>query len=242
VTIDTSFEYSLLDGSYATGIVDQNSLPTPMSNTVRVIISKAGFESKDTMITFLPGQVVIQDLILSETFLPIELLSFSVDQIDCQNELSWTVGASYNHSHFEVQLSQDGQQFESVQKIYPDKAINNAYYFIDQARQQQLIYYRLKQVDIDGTEEYSKVLSHTNHCLKQGDNVTIYPNPTFDFLKINSAHKITEVKIINNSGIEVGGIFKSSDDLDVCKLPIGIYWLVIKTDVHTFLEKFSKIN
>ncbi|MBK8501894.1 MAG: T9SS type A sorting domain-containing protein [Saprospiraceae bacterium] len=241
ISLDSTFEYSLLDGRYATGIVDQSTLPTALSNTVRVIISKSGYESKDTMITFVPGQVINQDFILSQVFLPVELISFSVNQIECQNELSWTVGSSYNHSHFEVQMSDDGHQFVSAQKVYPSQAISNAYHFVDNAPQ-QLTYYRLKQVDIDGTEVYSKILSHTNHCRRTNDDITIYPNPTFDFLKINSAYNITEVKIINNVGIEVGGISNTSDDIDVRQLPIGIYWLVIQTDVDTFLEKFSKIN
>jgi hypothetical protein len=241
VTLDSTFEYSKLDGRYATGIVDQNTLPTAMSNVVRVIISKTGYESKDTMITFLPGQVINQDFFLSEVFLPVELISFSVHQIDCVNELSWIVGSSYNHSHFEVQSSQDGQQFVIAEKMYPSQATNNAYHFVDHD-QKELTYYRLKQVDVDGTEVYSKVLSQTNHCKKQNDRATIYPNPTTDFLKINSAYNIKEVKIINNYGIEVGRSTPSSDDIDVRYLPAGVYWLAIKTDADTLLEKFSKLN
>ena len=241
MSIDSTFEYSLANGQYATGIVDQNTLPAAVDNTVRVVISKTGYVSKDTMISFMPGQVINQDFILSEIFLPIELLSFSVRQIDCENKLSWTVGESFNHSHFELELSQDGQQFVSAQKIYPSQSINNTYHFVDDT-QQELTYYRLKQVDIDGTEEYSKVLSQTNHCLRQNDRVTIYPNPTLDFLRINSNYNITEVKIFNNAGIEVGNISNASGEIDLSHLPSGVYWLSIKSDSKTFLEKFSKIN
>ncbi len=118
---------------------------------------------------------------LSDLFsepLPIELLSFTARLNEENNEanLSWETTTETNSSHFEIEKSKDGINFTAISEV---KAMgfseeNVQYRFIDTAPF-NITYYRLKQVDLDGSYVYSEVRSV---FILQGEkNITLHPNP-----------------------------------------------------------------
>lgn len=67
---------------------------------------------------------------------------------------------------------------------------------------------------------------------------TIYPNPTSDYLNIQTEDKISEVSIYNIQGKE---ILKSNlDRIDVSNLTSGIYLIEVKTNSGQSIQKFIK--
>ncbi len=64
------------------------------------------------------------------------------------------------------------------------------------------LYYRIKQVDNDQQYSYSEIQSlDVTHSISSTINdVIIYPNPSSDFIKINTTNNIQQIQIIDLKG------------------------------------------
>ena len=100
----------------------------------------------------------------STTPLPIELLSFQGETIGAVNHLTWSTATEVNNDHFDVERSADGQSFERIGTL--DGAGNSEeelhYELTDERPIAGTNYYRLKQVDDDGSATYSDVVVLVN--------------------------------------------------------------------------------
>ena len=94
------------------------------------------------------------------TALPIELLDFTGRLQNNSVVLNWKTSFELNSRGFDIEKSYDGQVFEKIgyvsAKGYSNTTVN--YQFNDEMIAQENNYYRLKQVDLDGKFEYSKVV------------------------------------------------------------------------------------
>jgi hypothetical protein len=93
--------------------------------------------------------------------LPISLSSFNVANINNSNELRFTTASESNNSHFEIERSNNGKNYETISRVEgkgTTQEVSN-YSFSDRTPNKGINYYRLKQVDFDGRFEYSKVVS-----------------------------------------------------------------------------------
>lgn len=115
--------------------------------------------------------------------LPIELLSFdaSLSQ-DNKVDIEWVTASELNNEYFNVERSNDGINFEPIEKVKgagnSNKELN--YSTIDNDPFDGLNYYRLMQVDFDGQHSYSdirKVLVNKNRNIADAVNMEVYPNP-----------------------------------------------------------------
>ncbi|MFO7447882.1 MAG: hypothetical protein R6W90_16080, partial [Ignavibacteriaceae bacterium] len=132
---------------------------------------------------------------LANTFpiepLPVELISFTAIGFDNSVKLKWQTATEVNNYGFEVQRSKDGNQksedrnqdenyeWEKIGFIKGNGNSNSVkeYSFVDQNISSGHYSYRLKQIDNDGTYEYSKIagaliISPDEYILEQN-----YPNP-----------------------------------------------------------------
>lgn len=92
--------------------------------------------------------------------LPVVLLSFDAKAESEFHELSWVTLSEINNSHFEVQMSLNGIDFELIGVVEGHGTSNqiNAYVFQHAfGLNCKEVYYRLKQVDEDGDFEFSNV-------------------------------------------------------------------------------------
>jgi len=111
------------------------------------------------------------------TTLPLELLSFTANEKNCTAELKWETAEEYNTSHFEIQYSTNGTDFETIGRTEaqgngPGKVYNYKY-----AQPNELGYYRLKMVDKDGPFNYSKVVQLRKSCTSVNLAMKVFPNP-----------------------------------------------------------------
>lgn len=122
--------------------------------------------------------------------------------------VSWITENETNNDHFEIEKSFDQTNFKTVALIFGQEdnttGVNN-YSFNDKAndlRGRQVVYYRLKQIDLDGKFTYSIVkmvrLDETPKAFVQ-----VYPNPFMEKLNLhflsNEGGK-AEVRMINSKG------------------------------------------
>lgn len=113
------------------------------------------------------------------TPLPIELISFTAVPAGEGVMTKWTTASETNNEFFDVERSQDGEHFEFAGKVpgYGTgvSTIQRSYSLFDDHTCEGIVYYRLKQVDIDGMFTYSDVVAV--NCLKNNKELVIYPNP-----------------------------------------------------------------
>jgi hypothetical protein len=149
--------------------------------------------------------VGIDNLTTAGTILPISLMNFSAALQDTKAFLTWQTASEINSDYFNVQRSTDGLNFSTIGKIAAAKnSISvNAYNYVDafNENQQQTnnLYYRLQEIDQDGSFTYSDVRTIN---LPQKNSI-VYPNPATNTLFLRwpylDAVSITAV-IINNEG------------------------------------------
>jgi hypothetical protein len=118
---------------------------------------------------------------LSNTLLPVELAYLESTPEDQSIRLNWETLSELNNTGFEVQRSTDGRHFSKIAWVEGQGTTskNHQYSFKDEAvKVNTTYYYRLRQLDEDGTETFSPV---RNTMIKdEGAFVVSYlfPNPT----------------------------------------------------------------
>ena len=114
--------------------------------------------------------------------LPVELLSFDVLKQAHENLLVWTTAAEVNNDYFVLERSFDAINFDEIGTV--DGAGNSQgeidYSFSDRDVRTGMTYYRLKQVDFDGTMHYSDLRAVS----REHTSAFAYPNPTSGKLNI----------------------------------------------------------
>lgn len=101
------------------------------------------------------------------------------------SQLYWQTASEINNDYFEIERSMDGIQFSAIGRIKGsgNRSEPTNYSYLDEtAKAGNTYYYRVKQVDFDGTEDFSTVLNITIKGLALG--IAVSPNPTDDFIRI----------------------------------------------------------
>ncbi len=107
--------------------------------------------------------------------LPIELISFDAIAEDDVVNLTWQTATEINNDYFEIERSANGVDFEFVTKTMGAGNSNTIlnYQAVDNAPLNGISYYRLKQVDFDGTTTYSE-LKLVNRISDLDINISVF--------------------------------------------------------------------
>lgn len=174
--------------------------------------------------------------------LPLSLLSFDATAHDDNIQLVWHTENEINSSHFDLEFSTDGISFK---KIVTVKAANfpgrNNYGFIHRNVTGDILFYRLKQVDIDGRFIYSatvKVNRNSDALVK------IYPNPVSEMLQLKNIvrEKVDMVQVLSGDGkLLIQQKVTVNMQVNIKKINAGIYILrLIMKDKSKQSFPFSK--
>jgi hypothetical protein len=92
--------------------------------------------------------------------LPIELLEFSARPNGNQVDVSWSTASEINNERFEVERSSNAQSFTKIATLAGAGNSNTILNYIsrDQQPLNGVSYYRLKQIDYNGSFEYSEIV------------------------------------------------------------------------------------
>lgn len=161
---------------------------------------------------------------------PVELSFFEATYKDHAAHLTWQTQTETNNAYFEIEHSLDGRAFEPLSKIegtgnstHPQ---NYSYHHNKMA--EGVNYYLLKQVDLNGTFEYSEVVS----LIHKTTSISLYPNPVQDRLNVQLEQDmpIKVMRIYNSQGQLLKTIPTASTSIDVAGLESGLYWLSLVFD------------
>ncbi len=168
--------------------------------------------------------------------LPVELTHFKAQKAQNQVRLNWATASETNNSHFMVQRK-NGHQWENLGKVegHGTTTEPREYKFRDQNPKKGTNYYRLKQVDFDGSFEYSNIKAVRLDASVQ-DALTILQNPVEQALKLrlqaasNGLYRYTLYRS-NGNPVKSGAwqLTKGKHDL---RLPMeaqdaGVYYLEV---------------
>jgi hypothetical protein len=172
--------------------------------------------------------------------LPLNWLSFNANAITNAVQLNWKIANEIDNDHFEIERGTDGRTFT---KIGVQNAIANAqdYQFIDNHPVDGVMYYRIRQIDKNGTYKYSVIIAI--RFGKTGHQITIYPNPANDVINIlfdKPQQKNSSIQLFNNNGqliqtVAIDGL--PSKQINVSALPNGAYQIRITTSETTNTQK-----
>jgi hypothetical protein len=155
------------------------------------------------------------------TTLPVTLVSFSASNAGEQNYLAWKTSFESNSEGFDIERSWDGNKFEKIGFVAGSGSSNlgSDYSFMDRSPLFHS-YYRLKQLDFDGTFAYSRVIS-----VKSPDaEIVAYPNPAGNQFYLKNLKEKSAIVIRNPEGKIIGNQFaEPGKPLDASYLTPGLY-------------------
>lgn len=171
------------------------------------------------------------------TTLPISLLSFSGEKQGTRNLLRWTTANEQNNSGFMVERAADGRNFVSLgfvntQAIGGNSSSALSYSFTDQNPAGAVQYYRLRQLDLNGSIKISNVVRITGAKPASLTLGGLYPNPAHQVINVvvdaPARDKITVVvtdisgKVVAQKAamVETG---TNTLDLNIAQLSGGTY-------------------
>ena len=164
------------------------------------------------------------------------------------NVLRWATASEHNSSHFDVEKSRDGENWNVVNTIaaagFSTEKLN--YQTVDMAKNEGTMYYRLRQVDINGDERVYNPIAVT--CGVNENRLTTYPNPSGEsFTLLISDESLVGQAVLNIR--DINGRLVTSTKINILSgansyeineaLPSGMYFIQVEngTKVSSVLRQ-----
>ena len=179
--------------------------------------------------------------------LPTKISYFQLRKNGNRVDVEWTTGNEFNNDYFDIERSLDGQNFERIvrAKGAGTSSSGHQYHAIDSFPASGLNYYRLKQVNFDGSFDYSEILTET---MQLSVSVSLFPNPVNDNraqLRFTAPDKCNvSLEIRDYSGRNT--YLKKEYQYDAThttfyidemfSIPNGVYIAAVKTDQYIYNE------
>lgn len=176
--------------------------------------------------------------------LPVILSSFNTNCKENGANLVWKTEMELNSESFIIEKSTDAINWQAIGTITA-QGVAADYQFTDS--EAGTAYYRLKQLDKNGTYTYSKILR--SDCEVKSITILLYPNPATDYTELvfNSKEAFaTNVQVFANNGQLVQNIQANVQKgankirLNLFGLSNGTYIIKINDDQLKFSKTFVK--
>ena len=180
--------------------------------------------------------------VLGDAPLPVELLRFKATPQYQTVKLDWQIAADNHNKGFQIErLKVPTNEWEVLDFVAAD-AKSTAYAYVDNSylADRNVNYYRLRQIDFDGTETLSKVVSVS---FNKGKSLKIYPSIVFDGalnLEMTGRGADTEgssFAIVNIFGQQIQAGKMTGQQVDVSALPQGTYIVKVGTEQAKFIKQ-----
>ena len=204
----------------------------------------SGVATNGTLIDFsLTGNM--SNWVTASAPLPVDLLSFKATPQYETVKLDWKTTNNHHNKGFQVErLKVQNNQWEVLDFVAAD-AKNNAYTsytYTDNAyvADRNVNYYRLRQIDFDGTEFFSKVVSVS---FNKGKSLKIYPNIVSDgILNVEMTGRGADTEgsyftIVNVLGQQMQSGKVIGQQVNVSALPQGTYIVKVGTEQAKFIKQ-----
>lgn len=177
--------------------------------------------------------------------LAVEFMSFDAQHADKQVELTWITGSELNNDFFEIEHSIDGLSFNTIGKVQGNGTVSgiSSYSFSHETTSSGRNFYRIKQVDYDGSYKYSEIRTIN---FKADLNFKVYPTMTNSTITVQFDTSVKDAKILI---VSMNGSVVKSDIIDgsfalitVNMLPAETYILYVRNGSELMHKKFIKVD
>lgn len=217
---DCSYSASNIEQAVVNGVANGEVyvlLVTNYANVVQTInINEAAANTASTNCAIVP--------------LPVGYTQWDAQYTGSEVRLYWSTATEQNNHYFAVQHSQNGLVWETIGLVQGNGTSQEEHFYsyTDKTPLNGINYYRLMQVDTDGTPDYTDIRSV--NTLKE-ERLTVYPNPAANNFTIradeNDVESVSLTDVIGHSYILN---YTSTGDelkLDCSEFASGIYTLTI---------------
>lgn len=172
-------------------------------------------------VTQLPGTLTVSN---TSAPLPVTLVAFTAQAQGADALLRWTTASELHNDHFEVEASADGQAFRRIGTVAGAGTSSQAhdYQLVDPAIAHYAaspVYYRLRQVDTDGTARYSPVRAVT---VPLPAGLALFPNPATQAATLTGAVPGAAVTVFDAVGRLILRVPADSTGTATLVLPTGL--------------------
>jgi hypothetical protein len=170
--------------------------------------------------------------------LPVTLSSFTATRHADGVTVRWRTASETNNAYFEVQHATAGQDFQTIKTVPSQGQGTLAHtYAVLHRPPAGLSYYRLRQVDNDGTATFSPVVA-----VASDQEVTLFPNPARTQLTLVTPAGTSSYRVRNSLGEVMleGLVTTGTVVLNVAHLPNSIYLMEVLSPTGRTIRKFVK--
>jgi hypothetical protein len=132
--------------------------------------------------------------------LPVTFLGLDLKSHESGILVTWSTATETNNDRFEVQRSADGKSFVSIGSVKGagESGKVSSYTFNDAEPFPGKNYYRIRQIDIDGTSSLSsiKAIENTSSAALS----VLYPNPVKDEVSLKNVITGSQITVYNDMG------------------------------------------
>jgi len=191
----------------------------------------------------------------SASLLPVSLSNFKASVSNGLANLQWNTATELNNKGFDIQSSIDGNNFATLGFVNSkanngnsNAAINYTYTDV-RAGLKGKMYYRLKQIDKDGSINYSST-ALVQFAAKNNLNIQLLANPIKENINLNIATDVTrkvQFTLVDANGAvaltQIQSITAGENNisLSAASLAKGVYYLQATTADGLLAEKAIKI-
>lgn len=183
---------------------------------------------------------------------PVEWLSFSVEKSGEDALLTWSTAQEIGADVYEIQRSGDmNEGFRKLGEVAAGgtRTEISHYTFTDSTVSDlgiERVYYRLRQVDLDGGFSFSRVLSFASNPLNSLQKFNLYPNPARSYLMIDVGNHDSPSKILEIFDLEGKPILQKElgqeplTRIDLQGIPRATYVVRLTTENSSITRKLFK--
>jgi|GEM_PF-7047989 len=173
--------------------------------------------------------------------LPVELTAFDAVRQNNAVLLKWATASEKDNDAFEVQRGTSPTNFETLARVAGQGTTSRGYTYQWQDNQPLagVSYYRLRQLDFDGSASYSPVA-----IVGQAGRFavpTFSPNPTTGFVTLASDLGNARYRVLNTLGqVLLTGQATSGETINMQSLRAGSYFLEIQSASGRQVQRFIR--
>jgi hypothetical protein len=176
--------------------------------------------------------------------LPVTLTKQNVVNRDCLNELTWTTASETNNDYFSILRSYDAISWANIGQVQGqgNSSTSVNYSYIDNsASTNGTVYYKIQQVDFDGTKTSFDPMAVQMFCSNNMISPLVYPNPASGFVTISQV-KNGKVEMYDAAGRLVleSQLNEGENSFAVEQFASGMYMFNIQSGTDTHQIKFIK--
>lgn len=155
--------------------------------------------------------------------LPLQITDFSAKKENGSVQVKWATIDETRISAYVIERSNDTRSFVNLDNTAAKGQLQNNYSFTDPAPQ-NINYYRLKIIYLDGSFKYSSVVKI---ALSGSKGLEVFPNPAYSTIMVSGIQDRTTIRLFSGDGKMV--LEKKSNGqsmtMDIEKLSAGLYFV-----------------